>query len=74
MLTVRQKTLNWTVLKQGEGTIKMQMWREKEWEGREEAQHDNDRLRMINQGGVEMSMGHDPYKAGYYTPHTPAWR
>lgn len=27
----------------------------------QEAQHDNDRLRMINQGGVEMSMGRDPY-------------
>lgn len=29
--------------------------------GGQEAQHDNDRLRMINQGGVEMSMGRDPY-------------
>lgn len=30
--------------------------------GGQEAQHDNDRLRMINQGGVEMSMGRDPYQ------------
>lgn len=29
--------------------------------GGQEAQHDNDRLRMINLGGVEMSMGRDPY-------------
>lgn len=31
------------------------------WKGGQEARHDNDRLRMINQGGVEMSMCRDPY-------------
>lgn len=39
----------------------MQIWARVERGSGQEAQHDNDRLRMINQRGVEMSMGRDPY-------------